>query len=434
MAMTNASRWYWLKRRAYRENKENTAVGSSTILTPTSTATGVTAASAAVLATKAYPVAHPSGATSGLSIKSLAADTFVAARWPAAQIPANFKLQNALIVGMWVYWSADQGSVALRFTSDNFSTKNKTFSWAWSGQLHKGWNLLTVKPAGTAAVNPNGSSWTVAGGFLDSDTVNGIEVQISTNGAAETEIYLGGIFYHTAVPTRGAVMFGFDKYGEASIPGKALPILKAQGFKGYWAGDANLIENPSSSLSLLSQVYEEGWDAITQGKDHGDYTKPANKALLASHIDYARGIMSKWSFTRAINLFSYPLSANDVGTDAILVKKDVPMARSGWAWVIHPNQYNAGPKLLGYGALNLGGKTLTAAKNYVDMAEQLGVTVDIFCHGLTAGGTGSTPPADTLYWYEEDYRSLVAYVKTKVSAGTLDCMIPSEFVKKRINT
>lgn len=402
-----------------------------TVLNATSTHTGATAVSAGVLATETYPEAHPSGATSGLSVSCLAADTFAGVRLPAALLPANFKLDNAYLVGLWVYWTGTNGSVALRFTSDNFATKLKTFSFAWSGQLHRGWNLLTVDPKGVAATNPGGQAWTVAGGFLDSDTVNGIEVQISTNGAAETKIYLGGLFYHTQKPTRGGVMLGFDKYGESSIPSLALPIIKAAGFRAYWAGDANLIESNGSSWTYLSQVYAEGWDAITQGKDHGDYTQPANKALLASHIDYARGIMRARGLTRALNMFSYPLSANDDQTDAILAAKGVPMARSGWAWTIHPNEYGPGPKLLGHGAINIGGKTLATVKAAVDMARYLGVTIDLFCHGLTPGGTGTTPPADPLYWYASDYQALVTYIKGYTDAGELDCLTPTEFIARR---
>ena len=395
------------------------------VVNPASDTTGWVAQSAGVLTAKTFPVAHPSGQTSGLSLKALSGDTFVAARtWT---YPSGFKLSQAYLLGLWVYVDTAPGSIVLRFSSDNFVSKTKQFSWAYPGQLHPGWNLLTVNPAGTSATNPGGASWSVAGGFLDTDTINGMEVQLTTSGSADVEIYLGGLFYHAAKPTRGAVILGFDKYGEASIPQVALPIMTAAGIKGYWAGDANLIENAGNSLTYLRQVYDAGWDAITQGKNHPDYTQPASKAVLAADIDYARGVMRSLGFTRSLMHFSYPLSANDAETDAILAS----MARSGWAWQIHPNEFNTGPKLLGHGATNIGGKTLTAVKQMVDAAVYYGTTLSLFTHGVVAGGDGTTPPADPLYWYQNDFQALVDYLVAYREQGVLDIDNPTQWLAKR---
>jgi len=392
--------------------------------------TGWTAQSAGVISAKAFPAPHPSGQIAGLALKALAADTFVAVRtWT---YPSGFKLSQAYAIGLWIYAdTVPPGSVVLRFSSDNFASKTKQFSWAYPGQLHPGWNLLTVNPAGTAATNPGGGSWTVAGGFLDTDTINGMEIQLTTSGSSDVEIWLGGVFYHPVKPTRGAVILGFDKYGEASIPQIALPIMTAAGIKGYWAGDANLIENAGNSLTYLRQVYDAGWDAITQGKNHPDYTQPASKAALGADVDYARGVMMAQGFTRALTMFSYPVSANDVETDAILAAKGVPMARSGWAWQIHPNEYNSGPKLLGHGATNMGGKTLTAVKQLVDAAVYYGTTVSVFTHGIVAGGDGTTPPADPLYWYQNDFQALVDYLVAYREQGILDIDSPTQWLTKR---
>lgn len=399
------------------------------VLNPATSTAGWTSNSAAVLSFRAAPEPHPDGRTQFLAIKCLAADTFCGGR--TFTIPANFKLADAYLVGMWVYWDAANGSAALRFTSDGFASKTKTFSWAWSGQLHRGWNLLTVNPAGTATTNPGGTAWSVAGGMLDSEVVNAIEVQVSTNGAADTEIFVGQVFYLPGKPTKGAVILGFDKYGEASIPQIALPIMEAAGIKGYWAGDANLIETPTNARAYLKQVYDAGWDAITQGKNHPDYTQPASKAVLAADIDYARAIMQANGFIRSLMHFSYPLSANDPETDAILASKGVPMARSGWSWQIHPNEYNGGPKLIGHGATNLGGKTLTAIKQMVDAAVYYGTTLNLFTHGIVAGGTGTTPPADPLYWYQADFQSLIDYLVAYRDQGVLDIDSPTQWLAKR---
>ena len=379
----------------------------NTIIKPTSL-TGITANSAAVLSFKAAPAPHPDGRTDFLAIKCLAADTFCGGR--TFVIPANFKLADAYLVGMWVYWDAANGSVSLRFTSDGFASKNKTFSWSWSGQLHRGWNLLTVNPSGDATTNPGGTSWTVAGGFLDSDVVNAIEVQVGTNGAADTEIFVGEVFYHSAKPTRGTVCFGFDQIGQQNIVTYALPIFEKYGVKGYWAGDANLIQNPGNPRNYLQAVYDRGWDAINQGFLHPDYS--ANPSQLATDIVPSRQIFRDL-FPRAAELFSYPLSANNAATDQILADAGVPMARSGWSWAVHPNEFNLGPKLIGHGAVNIGGKTLTQVKALVDYWDYYGLIGFPFAHDIIPGGDGTTPPADTQQWYANDLDALFAYILGK---------------------
>ena len=150
--------------------------------------------------------------------------------------------------------------------------------------------------------------------------------------------------------------------------------------------------------------------------------------LLVAHAPQRRGDQG---FTRALTMFSYPLSANDVETDAILAAKGVPMARSGWAWQIHPNEYNSGPKLLGHGATNMGGKTLTAVKQLVDAAVYYGTTVSVFTHGIVAGGDGTTPPADPLYWYQNDFQALVDYLVAYREQGILDIDSPTQWLTKR---
>lgn len=403
------------------------AISAGVTINATTSVTGWTATSGAVLATAVAPVAHPNGGTQFLEITCPVADTFVSARSTA--VPASFHLSDAALIGIWIYWSAAQGSVALRFTSDNFVSKTKTFSWAWSGQLHVGWNYLTIRPGDDGTTSPGGVTWTVAGGMLDTEVVNGVEVQISTNAAVQTDIFVGGIEYYASAPARGAIVFGFDKYGEASIPTLALPILSASKIRAYWAGDGNLINGATTARGYLQTVYDAGWDAISQGMNHPDYTV-AGAAQLAADYDTAAAIFLAQGFRRGSQLFSYPLSANNAATDAVLLAKGVRMARSGWSWDIRPNAYNGGPKLIGHGAVNIGGKTLTVAKALVDRAVAYGSTIFLFCHGLTAGGTGTTPPADPLYWYTSDYQALIDYAVTKRAAGLIETLSPTQWLAR----
>ena len=385
-----------------------------TVIANTAALTGWTVASNMTNTIKAYPVAAPSGKTSGLSLSKPATGTFAGSRYATSA----FKLSEVSVVGFWVYWTATAGSISIRFSSDNFAAKRTEFSWAYPGQLHQGWNLLTVRPNGTGATEPNGSAWVVTGGQTLDETINSVQISLSTGNNVANEVYLDTVFYHKEIPTRGSVVIGFDKFGEESIPNLAYPILRDAGIKAYWAGDGNLIDGATNANALLRKVYNAGWDAISQGMNHPDYVA-VGATQLGTDYDTAKAIFTAQGFTRGIDLFSYPLSSNDASTDAMLASKGVKMARSGWSWWIHNNEYNAGPKLLGHGAVNIGGKTLAQAKALVDAAVYNGVTIFLFCHGIAAGGTGTTPPADTLYWYENDFKQLVAYIAAYRDANML---------------
>lgn len=391
--------------------------------------TNVAANSAAVLAVKPAPVVCPSGRVNALAIKCLAADTFVSARIAAAGIPANFTLGGAYSVGMWVYWPGTSGSVTLRFSTSNFGADRKEFPWAWSGQLHTGWNLVTVNPAGQAVNNPGGVAWTVAGAYTDATVVNGIEVLLNTPGTVDVEIYIDSIFYTTSKQVKGSVVLGFDAYGEASIVSLALPALQARKLKAYWAGDANLVDGTQNARNLAQQWYDGGMDLITQGYNHVDYTQ--NSGLLAQNYKDAQAVHKAAGWERGLGMFSYPLSSNDVVTDGILAAQGVKFARSGWAWQIHENEFNAGPKLLGHGAVNIGGKSLQNVKDIITGSEYLGTTVFLFCHGFVTGGTGGSPPADALKWYIEDYIALLDWLVAKRDAGTLYVEGAYEWYRRR---
>ncbi len=394
-----------------------------TILNAAASTAGWSSTSAAVLSNKATAVPHPSGRTSTLNIKTLAGDSFAGARTTA--IPAGLRLADMAMIDLWAYWDGSNGSISIRFTSDNFASNGKTFDFAWPGQLHKGWNLLRVAPDDDGSTSPSNATWTVAGGFLDTDVINGIEVRVSTNQAADTEIGVADIGFHRAAPTKGAFILGFGEFGQDSVVNDALPILNAAGIRAYWNGDTDLIQNAGNAQTLARRWYGAGMELGTQGFNHPDYT--ANPTALGPDYDAAKAIHLGLGLPRGIDYFTYPLSANDDATDAQLAGR-VRFAKSGWNWRIRPNQYNAGPKLIGTGAVALGQKTRTQMLKEVDAAIKYGHTNVGYTHGLVAGGDGVSKPGDQNYTYANDYKALVAYLVEKRDAGLIDILSPGQFM------
>jgi hypothetical protein len=400
---------------------------TSTAIAAVTTAGNWTVASNVTLQTKAFPTPAPSGRTNGLSITKPTTGTFGGARAVAV---TPFRLSNAEVVRLWLYWGADQGSVSVRFTSGDF-TARREFSWAYSGQLHKGWNLLTIRPDDDGTTAPGGAAWVVTGTQPLTDLITGVQINVSANSGNSAEIYLDGIDYQRKIPIKGSVSFGFDRFGEASIPNLMLPIFQECGIAGYWAGDGNLINGATSARGMLETVYAAGWDAISQGMNHPDYTA-AGAAQLGTDYDTAKAIFQAGGFTNALDLFAYPLSANDASTDAMLVSKGVRMARSGWAWAVHPNEFNAGPKLIGHGAVNMGGKTLTTIKKLIDSAARYKTRLDLFTHGGVTGGDGTAPPADPLMYYTNDERSAILHALSYEASGDLEVEKPTRYLDRYI--
>ena len=409
----------------------------ATILKQNNNNAGYSAVGSITVTTEAYPsVPYPGGPSSGLSMSVAAGVQFGSAM--TAVKP--FKLSEVALVGLRFYWPSDQaGSLIIAFSSDGFVSKRREFSISYSGQISNRWNTETVRPDDDGSTSPNNGTWGVTGGQAIDETITHMRMSISRSAGqaagVPAKVYASQSFTHIAVPTKGAVQMGFDAFGEASIVQLALPILQAAGFKGYHAGDTNLVVG--SAGADLDTLYAAGWDVISQGgttqasitpgSGHSNFA--SNPSYLSPDIDAFRLV---WDvrFPRCRNLFAYPNSAENDTVNDIALSKGIQIARSGWGWALHPDEYGAGPKLLGHGGINMGGKTLTQMKRFVDMCVRYGVTINCYVHGLVAGGDGTAPPADTLKWFANDYQALVAYILAYVQAGLLDCDPPSIWLLK----
>lgn len=377
---------------------------------PSFTAAWVAASGVSVNNAAAFAKTHPSGRTSGtLLTKNPVSGTFGGAR----RATDPFKLSDFKLIGLDVLPSILGGSVSIRFSSDNFATKRVEYSWPFPAQLYSdNWNRLTARVlADTSGIDPNGG-WTFTGGMTMDETINSIQISISTTANAAATLAIDNVLLFEKTPTKGVVMFGFDRFEDASIPSLALPIAQAQGIRPYAAGDTNKIPNPSANWSSVKQLFDAGWPIFSQGPDHKDYVT-AGAAQLTTDVAVSRAALTAAGFTNALDYFAYPFSSNNLATDAALLAAGFKFASTGIGWNGHPNEFNAGYKLIGQGRQNIGGMTLTQVQRLIDRAVQYGVVVDLFCHGLVAGGNGGAAPADPLLWYANDWRDAIIYAKAQ---------------------
>lgn len=376
-----------------------------------------------------YSRAHPSGRTTGaIFTKNPITGTFGGAR--AVPVPANFRLSDYQLIGLDVLPNLISGSVSIRFSSDNFATKRVEYSWPFPSQLYNGWNRLSARPnAGTAGIDPNGA-WVVTGGQTMDEVINGIQISIATTANNAANIGVDQVMAFAATPVRGAVMFGFDRYEDTSITTLALPLAQKYGIKNYAAGDTDKIIGMGASYQRVKALHDAGWPILSQGPDHKDYVT-AGAAQLAVDVEVSRNTLRSVGLTNALDYFAYPFSSNNAATDAVLLNAGFRIASTGIGWNGHPNEYNLGYKLIGQGRINIGGMTLTQVKALIDRAALYGVVVDLFCHGLTPGGDGGTPPADTLLWYANDWEAAIIYAMGYRAAGRIDVTDPVSLFNAR---
>lgn len=387
------------------------------------TGTGWTAASGvSVTNGGALTKAHPSGRTTGLVlVKNPTSGTFSAARAPTL---TPFRMRDIDFLGMDILPQIISGSVTLRVSSDNFAAKRLEYSWPFPSEIYNGdWNRITARTAADGTIDPNGGTWVSTGGMTTDDLVNAFQISINSVASDAARVEVDRVVAFSGSPARGAVMFGFDRYEDTSLPALALPIAQRQGITCYAAGDTDKVAPMGAAWTRVKQLHDAGWPIISQGPDHKDYVV-AGAAQLTTDVATSRATLTTVGLTNALDFFAYPLSSNNAATDAALLAATFKMASTGIAWNGHPNEYNLGFKLIGQGRVNIGDLTLTQVKRLIDRAAYYGVVVDLFCHGLTAGGTGTAPPADPLLWYADDWEAAIVYAKTLMYSNNLDITNP----------
>lgn len=370
----------------------------------------VAASGVSVNNSAAYSKAHPSGRTSGtLLTKNPVSGTFGGAR----KTVTGFKLSDFALIGLDVLPTLLAGSISIRFSSDNFATKRVEYSWPFPAQTYSGdWNRLTARVlADASGVDPNGA-WVVTGGMTMDETVNAIQVSINSTANQAASVAVDQILLFEKTPTKGVVMFGFDRYEHASIPSLALPIANAQGIRPYAAGDTDKLAGQGANWSSVKQLYDAGWPIVSQGPDHKDYVV-SGASQLTTDVATSRAALTAAGFVNALDYFAYPLSSNNAATDAALLAAGFRYASTGIGWNNHPNEYNLGYKLIGAGRVNIGSMTLTQIKKLIDRAAQYGVIVDLFCHGLAAGGDGEAANADPLLVNTTVWDAAITYAKAQ---------------------
>lgn len=323
-------------------------------------------------------------------------------------------------------------------------------------QLQEGWNLLYIH---TDEYNhffytqspSNVTAWAArVGGVVKAapqalgvghdfaaNVVTYCRVEFNKCKAQQTDVYLEGIYFGGAAPA--TLTIGFDIQG-SNLDVYSKPAMDANGFKGYLAVPTANADpaNPTYGLTdaertRMKGYHDEGWDIIPHSASHNSLDSIEDAQRIADEYEACRGEMLRLGLYHGADLFVAPNNASDNRSIFELAQRGCRWQRAS-ACVFALNSLVGPVNQLLQGSLSGGGKTLAYLTNAIDSLIMYGGTAHFFTHevyGLLTGhatdGDGTDyPSASQMYRYT--FEQFLAYVKTKVDAGQLRVVTPTEML------
>lgn len=284
------------------------------------------------------------------------------------------------------------------------------------GTQQKGrWNCVRINVAATAAQSPTGATWADTG-TPDNNEIEYLE--LVTNCQAAVPDGVRYVLFDVVAIGGGStpiIMLGNDG-NQASILSTAVPYLKQYGMRGYNAFDADLL---AANRSQKDQIYDAGWDLITQGLNHTDYG--ADPAQLVIDLPTALGYMAAAGYARGSDCFCYPLNSATFGTSETLLENGIVAAReSNNTQLVVSNLGRQ--EIIGCGSYDCGQKTSANMQAVVETAKLHGTSMWMYWHDLVASAGTSTETTIS------EWQSFIQYLAVEQAAGRVIVATPTEFI------
>lgn len=324
------------------------------------------------------------------------------------------------------------------------------------GQLQEGSNLLfihtaeynnffpTQNPANitgwgarAASVNTNPPAAVGVGHDFTTTNVTYCRVEFNNCKAQQTDIYLEGIYFGGAAPA--TLTIGFDIQG-SNLDVYSKPAMDLNGFKGYLAVPTANADpaNPTYDLidserTRIKTYYDQGWDMIPHSVSHNSLSTIEDAQRIADEYEACRDELLRLGCYRGADMFVAPNNACDNRSIFELQQRGCRWQRaSGRVFALNSLVGSLNPLL--QGSLSGGGRTLAYLTNAIDSLIMYGGTAHFFAHevyGLLTGagtdGDGTNYPSAT-QMYKYTFEKFLAYVKSKVDAGLLRVVTPTELL------
>lgn len=325
-----------------------------------------------------------------------------------------------------------------------------TYAWrADANVLVEGWNELIVSTAEPVGTSTNGQNafqssfstslgWQVGVGSYAFGTAIGycaIEIQgVQPSAQNSSFVWVEGLYY--AGKNKPRLTIGFDISNSAGLT-LAKQSMDAYGFQGY-AAVPTANGNPSApaflwsatDVATMKSLYAAGWDIIQHSVSHNSMGTLSDESMMISEFEGCRQQLKQLGCTRGVDLVALP--NNSVSNRVVSAAK-----KAGIKWMrgTGPILLDSGlagltnPLLQGCVGASLGGAANDAAllvrlQAFIDLMILYGASGHIYTHAIQAGAS------DSINTNQTTFNSFLSYVSSKVAAGLLEVVTPSQFLNK----
>jgi hypothetical protein len=171
----------------------------------------------------------------------------------------------------------------------------------------------------------------------------------------------------------------------------------------------------------LKALYAAGWDIIQHSVSHNPMGNYSDDAMLAAEIDGCKAQIVQLGCPRGANLFATPNSSSSNRLVGIAKRTGVQWMRTTGPVLFSTGLCGPNNSLV-EGQFSMAGYSDTVKlQAFVDLLILYGVSGHIFTHAVFPGASGIN--TDSVV-----FAAMMAYIKTKVDAGLVEVVTPSQWI------
>ena len=293
-------------------------------------------------------------------------------------------------------------NIAIRFAEPVTSPQRVQFTMWMSGAFTAGFSYQINSSSFQVSPNQNTivldrAAFTVTGAG-DWTNINILQLQCDSLSGTQADVRIGPIYKD--VYTRPKVVIWFDD-GNASDYNNCYPVLSDLGLKANIAFYSdNLNATNFLTTAMCDTLYGAGWDFVNHTQTHPNLTTKTAEEV-ADEFDVCTRVMQANGWTRGNDFAVYPQGATNTTVDGVAQQRFLA-CRGGRNSFTNFQQASFGGldyplRLVTKSTLDNNTTTLNQAYTALDDCVRLGSMLNVFCHSVVNGGSGTTWELDTKF-------------------------------------
>lgn len=202
----------------------------------------------------------------------------------------------------WVYAVSVVEVASIQIILSSTSDFSKFFSKTFTGQLHEGWNRISLGRSG----------WSNNGGDAWANTMIRLRVRVNGNVSQIATVYFDSLYM--SFTARPKVIISFDDGWDSQyIQGHS--YIRQKGFRGScYLIEARLNTTGYMTTAQVQEMHANGWDMMNHTVNHNDMTAYTYEQALPEITDCRDWLRNTLGFQRNIEYLhlAYPFGGYNV--------------------------------------------------------------------------------------------------------------------------